>query len=243
MRLSQQGERKIVLPRSAILVPPGASRYIEAGGDAKLASVAFCKSVLDPEMLGAAADGILGLIGSARGPAAPEPSISVTRLAPAGFEEACALLARIDAEGSQRRPGRETMQRLVLVELLLVVSRSIQAGLGTGNVGHARFRIEEAVGYIRDRYAEELSLPDIASHFGLNASYFSRLFTRHTGTHVFEYLNTLRIQKSCLLLKRSSLSIVEIAFSVGYNNLSHFNRYFRRVMGMTPREFRNRGMK
>jgi AraC-like DNA-binding protein len=99
------------------------------------------------------------------------------------------------------------------------------------------------VDYIRDRYAEELSLPDIAAHFGLNPSYLSRLFTRHTGKHLFEYLNTLRIQKSCLLLKRSSMSIVEIAFSVGYNNLSHFNRYFRRVMVMSPREFRNRSVK
>lgn len=226
-----------------MLVPPGTSRYVEAGGDAKLASVAFCKSVLDPEMLGESADGILGMIGSARGPAAPEPSIGVTRLPPAAFEEACALLARIDAEDRQRRPGRGTMQRLVLVELLMVIYRCLQSGSEAGNLNRARFRIEEAVDYIRDRYAEDLSLPGIASHFGLNPSYFSRLFTRHTGMHVFEYLNTLRIQKSCLLLKRSSLSILEIAFSVGYNNLSHFNRYFRRVMGMSPREFRNRGMK
>jgi AraC-like DNA-binding protein len=218
-------------------------RYVEAGGDAKLASVAFCKSALDPEMLGEAADGILGMIGSAWGSAAPEPAIGVTRLPLAAFEEACALLTRIDAEDRQRRPGRGTMQRLVLVELLMVVYRCFQSEPDAGNPGRARFKIEDAVDYIRDRYAEELSLPDIAAHFRLNPSYFSRLFTRHTGTHVFEYLNTLRIQKSCVLLKRSSLSIVEIAFSIGYNNLSHFNRYFRRVMGMSPREFRNRGMK
>lgn len=60
---------------------------------------------------------------------------------------------------------------------------------------------------------------------------------------MFEYLNRIRIQKSCLFLKRSSMSIVEIAFSVGYNNLSHFNRYFRRIMGMSPREYRNRSKK
>jgi AraC-like DNA-binding protein len=243
VRFSQEMQRKIVLPRSAILVPPGASRSIEAGGDAKLATVAFCRSVLDPEMLGEAADGIYAMIGSARGPAAPQPSIGVTRLAPAAFEEACALLTRIDVEGRQRRPGREIMQRLVLVELLMVVYRCLQSGSEAENVGRARFRIEDAVDYIRDRYAEELSLPDIAAHFGLNPSYLSRLFTRHTGKHLFEYLNTLRIQKSCLLLKRSSMSIVEIAFSVGYNNLSHFNRYFRRVMVMSPREFRNRSVK
>jgi AraC-like DNA-binding protein len=243
VRLSQKGERTILLPRSALLVPPGASRNVEAGGDAKLASVAFCKSVLDPELLGPDADRVYSLFGSARDPAAPEPSIGFTRLPPAAFEEASALLTRIEAEDRQRRPGRETMQRLVLVELLVVVSGCFSSAAESRNLGHARFRIEEAVAYIRDRYAEDLSLADIASRFGLNPSYFSRVFTRHTGTHVFEYLNTLRVQKSCVLLKRSSLSILEIAYSVGYNNLSHFNRYFRRIMGMSPREFRNRSVK
>jgi AraC-like DNA-binding protein len=243
VRLAQEKELKIVLPRSAILVPPGDSRRIEVGGDAELAEVAFCKSVLDPEMMGEVADGLFGMLGSARGPAAPGPSISITRLSPAAFVEACALLTRLEAEGGQRRRGKETMQRLVLVELLMVVYRCFQSGPGTGNASPARFRIEEVEGYIRDRYAEELSLPEIASNFGLNPSYFSRLFTSRTGMHVFEYLNSIRIHKSCLLLKRSSLSILEIAFSVGYNNLSHFNRYFRRITGMSPREFRNRSTK
>jgi AraC-like DNA-binding protein len=243
VRLAQEKELKIVLPRSAILVPPGASHRIEVGGDAELATVAFCKSVLDPEMLGEVADGLFSMLGSARGPAAPGPSISITRLSPAAFAEACALLTRIEAEGGQRRRGRETMQRLVLVELLMVVYRCYQSGPETGNASPARFRIEEVESYISDRYAEELSLLKIAAHFGLNPSYFSRLFTKHTGKHVFEYLNSIRIRKSCLLLKRSSLSILEIAFSVGYNNLSHFNRYFRRVTGMSPREFRNRSIK
>ncbi len=234
MRLAQGGERRIALPRSAIFVPAGASRCIEAGGGAELAQVAFCKSVLDPEMLGEAADELFAMLGLGRNPAAPEPIIRVARLPPAAFDEACALLKRIEAERGQKRPGREIMQRLALVELLVVVYRCFQSGQEAQNTGPARFRIAEAVGYIRDRYAEELSLPELASRFGLNPSYFSRLFTRHTGLHVFEYLNRIRIQKSCLLLKRSSMSILQIAFSVGYNNLSHFNRYFPADHGNEP---------
>lgn len=46
-----------------------------------------------------------------------------------------------------------------------------------------------------------------------------------------------------MLLKRTSLGVLEIALSVGYNNLSHFNRYFRRLVGMSPREYRVRGEK
>jgi AraC-like DNA-binding protein len=232
-----------VLPRSALLIPPGAARCVEAGGGADLAEVAFSRSVLDPEILGAAADGLLGMVGAARCRVDAGQAISVVRLSPAAFEEAGGLVARIAAEGGQSRPGRETMQRLVLVELLMVVYRSFHGEPRTEKVGSSQFRIEEAEGYIRDRYAEELSLPEIASHFGFNPSYFSRLFARHVGVHVFEYLNRVRIQKSCLLLKRSTISITEIAFSVGYNNLSHFNRYFRRIMRMSPREFRDRSRK
>ncbi len=53
-----------------------------------------------------------------------------------------------------------------------------------------------------------------------------------------ESINRARIQKGCQLLKRSQATIVEIAMAVGYNNLSHFNRYFRRIVGMSPRDYR-----
>ena len=54
----------------------------------------------------------------------------------------------------------------------------------------------------------------------------------------FEYINRIRIQKACLMLKRGNLQITEIAFAVGYNNLSFFYRYFSKIMKMTPREYR-----
>ncbi len=91
------------------------------------------------------------MFGSAHDPPAFEPSIGVTRLPPAAFEEASAPLTRIEAEARQRRPGRETMERLVLVELLVVVSRCFSSGHEKGNVGHARFRIEEAVAGTQER--------------------------------------------------------------------------------------------
>jgi AraC-like DNA-binding protein len=73
---------------------------------------------------------------------------------------------------------------------------------------------------------------------GFNPSYFSRAFKHKAGMPLFEYVNHLRIRKACILLKRSALSIIEIAFSVGYNNISFFNRYFRKIMKMSPREYR-----
>ena len=97
--------------------------------------------------------------------------------------------------------------------------------------------------FLHERYADTLTLPGIAERFGFNPSYFSRLFHRQAGLTLVEYLNGIRIRRSCVLLKRTSLGVLEIAFSVGYNNLSHFNRYFRRIVGMSPREYRARGEK
>lgn len=232
------------MPRSVLLVPPGGAWHrVAAGGGADLAVAAFSKSVLDPELVGDNADGLLGMLGVGLSAVAPEPPIRVIRLPPDAFDEARSLFARLELETGQRRTGKETMQRLVLVELLMVVYRCSRAEEDTGSAGPARFRITEAEAWIRERYAEEISLPAIASRFGFNPSYFSRLFAARTGVHLTEYLNRVRIQKSCVFLKRSSLSIAEIAFSVGYSNRSHFNRYFRRIVGMSPREYRRMSKK
>jgi AraC-like DNA-binding protein len=94
--------------------------------------------------------------------------------------------------------------------------------------------------YIEDRYADQLTLGEMARRFGLNPSYLSRAFRKETGFTIVEYVNKVRIRRSCLLLKHSDAGILDIALAVGYNSLSHFNQYFRRVMGMSPREFRRR---
>jgi AraC-like DNA-binding protein len=243
VRLSYGAEERIVLSQSLILVLPGTAHRIAAAAGAVIAQVAFGRSVLDPETLGSAAGGLLRMFGDVRDPAQAGSGIRVTRLPTAVFEEACSIFRHIEAEGRELRSGYEIMQRLRLMELLMVFYRYGQSGTDARASEPGRFRIEDAVRYIQDHYADDHSLPGLASRFGLNPSYLSRLFARHTGVPLFAYVNRIRIQKSCLLLKRSTLSIVEIAFSVGYNNLSHFNRYFRRIMGMSPREYRNRSKK
>jgi AraC-like DNA-binding protein len=255
-RLSGATDERILLPRCAALILPRLDCRVAAGTGADLARVAFGRSALDPETLGAEVGELLGLLGAAgasssiaataagppvpgKAPAAAGCGIRVIRLAPEAFEDACAIYRQLEREVRDSRPGSETMRRLRLVELLMVFYRLGQSGPALRGP-YPGSRIEDAVRYIRERYAEELSLAGLASRFGINPSYLSRAFARHTGIHLFEYINRVRIAKSCLLLKRSSASIVEIAFAVGYNSLSHFNRYFRRVTGMSPREYRRR---
>lgn len=140
-------------------------------------------------------------------------------------------------EYEDQKPEYRSMIRLKLQEILLILYRtgkgvqntSIRGGPGIADIKH----------YIDDNYEENFTLPAMARRCGLNTSYFSRAFREEVGMPPFEYINRIRVQKSCLLLKRTDMTILEIALSVGYNNVSFFNRYFRKIMKMSPREYRN----
>ena len=99
----------------------------------------------------------------------------------------------------------------------------------TRSEGH----IELAIEYISQHYAEPISLETVAQVVGLNKSYLSRLFKIRTGDTLVNYINQCRIRKAAELLKS-----YEIAEMVGYNNVEYFNQVFKKVMGVSPREYR-----
>jgi len=105
---------------------------------------------------------------------------------------------------------------------------------------HDIWSIVDLAEHLRNHYDNPLSLDEMASRCALNASYLSRSFKKKTGTTIFAYLNRVRIEKACHLLKSSSMTITEIAFSVGYNNISFFNRMFKRAMSLSPGEYRRK---
>jgi len=171
--------QRIVLPRSAILIPPGVFCRLETGPDAQIVQLAFCRSVLEPELLGSAADGVLGIMGAAEKAAAKAYSVRVIRLPPEAFDEAFSMCRRIETESRERPIGFEAMQRLKLMELLVLLSRLECTGGSRRPARPGPFAIDEVVRYIRDHYSDELSLPGLASRFGLNPSYLSHAFARH----------------------------------------------------------------
>ena len=103
--------------------------------------------------------------------------------------------------------------------------------------------MEDVITYIQENYTQNISLDEIADRCALNRSYFSRAFHNAAGMPLFEFINRIRVRKSCILLKRTNQSIIDIAFATGYNNISFFNRYFKKIMKISPREYRNRAKK
>ena len=230
LRLQCGKQTSTLLPGTLLLIPPRSGHRLLKSMDTTVRGFSFSRSLVDPLTLGSSVELGLELLGVAGARAAQLP--------PAEYREACALFAFIEREGRERRPGYQAMLRLKLMETILLLYRARHGTGGAGEQTPLRFHLAEVQRFLQDSCADELSLSGIASRNGMNPSYFSRLFHREAGVPLVAYINRIRIQKSCLLLKRTRTGILEIALSVGYNNVSHFNRYFRRLIGMSPREYR-----
>ena len=145
-------------------------------------------------------------------------------------------LTELGAELAERRPAYRVRARSLLTNALLLLYRStlMTPELSNGD----GIRLGAVLDHIELNYAEELSLQSLAELMGTSPTYFSRLFRSEVGIPLFEHINRTRIRKACVLLRSPDLSVTRIAFDVGYNSVSFFNRYFRRVMNVSPREYR-----
>ncbi|MFU1795191.1 AraC family transcriptional regulator [Paenibacillus azoreducens] len=98
--------------------------------------------------------------------------------------------------------------------------------------------LDRAMAYIRDRFAEELSLEDVAEQVHLNPYYFSKVFKQQTGETFIDYVTRLRIDKAKDMMRDGELSLKEVCYAVGYKDPNYFSRVFKKVTGVTPSEYR-----
>ena len=105
---------------------------------------------------------------------------------------------------------------------------------------HSIDRTYRAVDYIFAHYARELSLEEVAEYLGMKPTYFSRVFKQATGRTFIEFVNRLRISKSCELLADGDKAVTDVCFESGFNNISNFNRVFRERIGTTPSDYRRK---
>lgn len=94
--------------------------------------------------------------------------------------------------------------------------------------------------YIENHYINKITIADIAEAAGLSQSHFMKYFKNTMGTSFIEYLNEYRLTMASRLLVSSDSSILDIASEVGFENLSYFNRTFKKRFEMTPREYRKK---
>jgi AraC-like DNA-binding protein len=128
-----------------------------------------------------------------------------------------------------------------LIEEVLRISRAVVRTIEVGEtqpLASLEIRMKE---YIEQHYGEAtFTIYSVAAHFAITPTYLRRIFKRHTGITVSEYVELLRIQQASHLLKESDENLGQIVYKIGYVNVSSFIRKFRQQTGMTPGEYRNR---
>ncbi len=100
--------------------------------------------------------------------------------------------------------------------------------------------VGQSINFMLENLNLKFSLKDLSTVVSLSASHFSRLFLSRTGHSPIDYFIQLKIQRSCRLLDNTKLTIAEVARETGFDDQFYFSRQFRRVMNMSPREFRRR---
>jgi len=100
--------------------------------------------------------------------------------------------------------------------------------------------IERAIRYFNEHFAERLSMPDMARHFGYSEGYFQRTFRQKTGLRPVAYLTRVRCRHAAHLLEETNWSMARIAELSGYDDQLYFSRIFSKIHGRSPMDFRKK---
>lgn len=103
--------------------------------------------------------------------------------------------------------------------------------------------IENIKNYIAENLLYDFPISDLSAVLNYNEKYLGRLFKSKTGYTIKEYCNTSKIEKAKALLKSTQLHISEVATKSGFNNVTYFNRVFRKLTGLSPRNYRYKNNK
>jgi two-component system response regulator YesN len=101
-----------------------------------------------------------------------------------------------------------------------------------------RSYVDIAIDIIMDYYAEDISLQSVANQINVNPSYLSRVFKQEAGDNFIRFLTRVRIDKAKFYLDSKNMKVYEVAEKVGYPNYTYFSKIFKKVVGVTPEEYR-----
>lgn len=154
---------------------------------------------------------------------------------------------RIANEYTQKQPFHHTFIRSLVLELTGLMLREglcqQNTGVDAGDTLRSYQAVEPALRYIRDAYAENISVEHLAALCRLSKCYFCRLFKTVIGRTAMEYLREYRIRVACSLLENSEKSIADIAVNCGFADYNYFCRCFRQYCGVSPGKYREASRK
>lgn len=150
------------------------------------------------------------------------------------------IYASVDAENAVYRVGKSFMLKSYLMQVLLLLLREqaepveIKTGYSFKSV-NKKYIVEKILEYFEDHYAEKISLDQIADNMYLSTVYISKIFKSETGNTPIRHLIDIRLEKAKELLENGwEGSIQEVAFRVGYEDVYHFSKMFKKKYGVSP---------
>ncbi|WP_420457649.1 helix-turn-helix domain-containing protein [Neolewinella sp.] len=139
-------------------------------------------------------------------------------------------------------------KRIILLLQLLELLATTEEYYPLSTLGYRKLltdassqRLREVSDYMLKHYLRPLPLPEVAAVANMSEKAFCRFFKGATQKTFVQFLTELRVSHACKLLLSHNQPIGEVCFASGFNNLSNFNRLFKRTMGRTPRQYRRHG--
>jgi two-component system response regulator YesN len=173
------------------------------------------------------------------------PWISVAILTGFGSEDLAVQALRAGASDYLKKPIQVTALLQAVARLMTVRDKPTFPPAPPAPVGGTEIRdsrvhpnIGRALRFMTEHFGEGLTLADVAREAGLSRFHFCRLFHHEIGVPFHEHLQVLRVHRAKVLLGDPFLRVSEIAYAVGFNDLSHFDRTFRKMVGRSPSQYR-----
>lgn len=168
-------------------------------------------------------------------------TLSAANIVPASCAQNAAFYFEAISKGIQEKKGHYQIKaKADFLALFFALSEQFpHVDAPRDNNVISAFNILPALEFIKKNYMNSFSMDTLADLCGLSPTHFRRIFNLAMGSSPLEYLNSVRINKACYLLRSTDNSILSISEDVGFHSISSFNRYFDRMVGMSPREYRH----
>ncbi|MCX7677890.1 MAG: AAA family ATPase [Spirochaetes bacterium] len=161
---------------------------------------------------------------------------------PLSIDESIIGVLVIENKGSQGKLSKSDVQVISL--FLKSLSQMGRSGREKGMYAREAIsfateqKVQKAIDYIKNNFTSDISREGLAAHLDINPDHLGKAFKLITGEKIGDYINRLRVEMAAERLIRTNEKIIEIAYAVGFESLSTFNRAFAKVMGLSPLEYR-----
>ena len=148
------------------------------------------------------------------------------------------LLSEIQAGNQNGKLFIENIVSILALHFVKNYSKEQSSGLVENVSGFTNMEIEKVVYYIDKNMSENIKIENLAEEFGISKFNFNKRFKSSTNVTLHQFIIKKKLDRSKNLLKENSLSLSDITYMLNFSDQSHFSNSFKKMYGMTPREFR-----